>query len=236
MPREKRAKISVIIPTYKEGRYIENILSQLVRVNNPLEIIVVDSGSRDGTVETARRFTGNIYQLNERGISKARNYGAQRASGEILVFMDADVEPPIDFADKVLAAFRDRRVVGATCNIMPAEPRPSENAFFKFYNLLLRLFTVFRPHSRGEFLAVRRKEFIEVGGFNEDLPCLEDHDLALRLSRLGRFIFINGLTVYETMRRIRRLGLLNVVKMWTINYLFFMLRGRPVAETWHAVR
>ncbi|RJS85957.1 glycosyltransferase [Candidatus Bathyarchaeota archaeon] len=236
MNRKRKVKVSVIIPTFKEGRYIENLLSRLQRVNYPIEIIVVDGGSMDGTVETAKRYTGKVYQLMERGISKARNYGAQMAEGEILVFMDADVYPPLDFPEKVLKAFRDPTVIGATCNIMPIRPKPTEKAFFKFYNRLIRIVSFFKPHSRGEFFAVRRREFMMVGGFDENLPCLEDHDLAMRISRYGKFIFINELTVYETMRRIRKMGLLSVVKTWLINYLFFILRGKPIARVWHPIR
>lgn len=229
-------EFSVIIPTYEEGKYIERTLSNLAGINDPLEIIVVDGGSRDGTVETAGRFADKVYQLTQRGISTAKNYGAKRTRGNILVFLDADVIPPRDFAERVREVFKDDRTVGATCKVMPADPSPAELAFFIFYNGLLRLFSKFKPHARGEFIAIRRKAFIAINGFDEELPCLEDHDLALRASKLGRFVFIQDLTVYETLRRIRRLGLLRVVGTWLRDYIFLMARGKPVSSVWRAVR
>ncbi len=228
--------VSVVIPTYQEGRYIGGLLSTLAKVDDPLEVIVVDGGSSDETVEKARRFTDKTYRINERGIAKARNYGAHQSTGNILIFLDADVTPPTDFAEKTLDIFRDRRIVGATCRIVPKHPRASELIFFTLYNRLIRFSTTFKPHSRGEFLAVRREDFLKVGGFDERLPCLEDHDLAFRLSRLGKFVVIPDLCVHESMRRIRKSGLDAVLKTWVANYVSFILLGRTISKTWKPVR
>jgi len=234
MPRT--SMVSVVIPTFQEERYIGSILSKLAKIESPLEIIVVDGGSRDNTVEVARRFTSKVYQINKRGISRARNYGARQANGGLLVFLDADVDAPSDFVEKVLEAFKDDTVVGATCCIMPAQPGFAEAMFFRLYNFLIRLCCNFKPHSRGEFLAVRGSEFLAVNGFDEGMPCLEDHDLAHRLSKRGRFVFIKNLTVYESLRRFRKLGLLRVVCTWLIDYLSSMLRGKPVSAVWQPIR
>ncbi|MEM2027510.1 MAG: glycosyltransferase [Candidatus Bathyarchaeia archaeon] len=228
--------VSVVIPTLQEGKYIGRLLSKIVSADPSVEIIVVDGGSTDGTAEIARRFTDKVYVLNRRGIGRARNYGALKAKGDVIIFMDADVEPPPDFVDKVLSAFKDRSVVGATCKIMPGVSDASLKAFFIFYNLLLRLLSHVKPHSRGEFLAVRREAFLKVGGFDERLPCLEDHDLAFRLSRVGRILFLNDLTVYESMRRFKRMGFLNVLKLWLSNYISLLLLNRTLSESWEPVR
>ncbi|OYT47356.1 hypothetical protein B6U79_04245 [Candidatus Bathyarchaeota archaeon ex4484_231] len=236
MKRSRETKVSVIIPTYQEGRYIDALLSKLKEMNYPLEIIVVDSGSADRTAEKARRYTDKVYVINQRGISKAKNYGANRSSGEILIFLDADVTPPLELAEKTVRTFEDKRVVGATCSIMPANARTSERAFFIFYNRLLRFCALFKPHSRGEFLAVRRQPFFEIGGFDETLPCLEDHDLAFRISKLGKFVFISDLQILESMRRMRKSGLHNVLKSWVANYISYVLFGKTVSRTWSPVR
>ena len=236
MRRAEREKFSVIIPTYMEGRYIKRTLSILAGIDDPLEIIVVDGGSQDGTIKIAEGFTDKVYQTKERGISRAKNYGAEKASGIILVFLDADVIPPRNFAEKLRGVFNDSRTVGATCSIMPADPRPTELIFFIFYNGLLRLFSRFKPHARGEFMAIRRKAFMMINGFDENLPCLEDHDLSLRTSKLGKFVFIQDMTVYETLRRIRKIGLLKVVGTWVKDYISLVIRGKPVSKVWRSVR
>ena len=232
----KTPTISVVIPTFQEGRYLARVLSRVAETKHPIEIVVVDSGSQDNTVEIAKQFTDKVYPIRERGISKAKNHGAQQASGDILVFLDADVKPPKDFAEKVIEIFNDVTVVGATCRIVPEHPKLSETVFFQFYNLLIRICSKFKPHSRGEFLVVKKKSFLAVGGFDESMPCLEDHELAHRLSKIGKFVFIKDLVVYESLRRFRKLGFFKVVGTWITDYVSFMLRGKPVSRVWSPVR
>jgi len=236
MREDQLVKVSVVIPTFHEGRYIGGLLSKLSKAGPNFETIIVDGGSTDDTVKVAEQFTDKVYVINQRGIAKAKNFGAHESRGEIIIFLDTDVTPPSDFVEKTVRTFRDRRVVGATCNIMPMNPKTSEFAFFKFYNRLLQFLTKIKPHSRGEFLAVRKEAFIKVGGFDEKLPCIEDHDLALRISKLGKFCFISDLCVYESMRRIRKSGLLNVLKTWTVDYVSYLLFRRTVSKVWVPVR
>jgi len=232
---EKRPKVSVIIPAFREEKYIGRLLENLLKLKPEPEVIVVTSGDYE-TARVARRYTRKVFVIDEYGISVARNYGAKKARGEILLFLDADVSLPEDSIETLVRIFQDRRVVGATCKIMPQKSSPPMRIFFMFYNLLIRLTTFFKPHSRGEFLAVRREAFFEVGGFNEEIRCIEDHDLAIRLSRFGVFKFIKDLTVYESMRRFRRLGFMKVIKSWVINYCTYIVNGRPLYNQWRPVR
>ncbi|MEM1838269.1 MAG: glycosyltransferase [Candidatus Bathyarchaeia archaeon] len=233
---KNRLSASIVIPALQEEKYIGNLLSKIVSINPNLEIIVVDGGSTDNTVNIARKFTEKVYVLKERGIGKARNYGAHRASGDIIFFMDADVEPPQDFLEKTLSAFKRSDTVGVTCNIMPKDPSLCELAFFKFYNLLLYIVSFLKPHSQGKFFAVKREAFLKIGGFNENLPCVEDHEMAFRLSKVGRVVFLRNLTVYESMRRFRKEGFLKVLKSWIINYISLILYDRTVSKSWEPVR
>jgi len=238
MMRVKTPTVSVIIPTFQEENYIAKTLSNLRKVTTPIEVIVVDGGSRDKTIEIAKRFTDKIYSIRKRGISAGRNHGAKHANGDILVFLDADLIFPPDFLEKTQKPFEDATVVGATCNIMP-NPRKSRldaTLFFYFYNTLIRVFTKIKPHSRGEFFAVRKSAFLRAKGFDENMPCLEDHDLANRLSKLGRFVFIPDLTVYESLRRIQKIGFWRVIGTWLMDYTFFTIRRKPVSRVWQPVR
>ncbi len=228
--------VSVVIPAFQEEKYIAATLSRLVNIDHLIEIIVVDGGSKDKTVEVARRFTDKVYVLREQGIARARNYGAKRACGDVLVFLDADVITTADFVEKVLETFSNSTVIGATCFIMPVKPRFHEKVFFDLHNSLTRILARFKPHCRGEFFVVRRSEFLKVNGFDESLPCSEDHELAFRLSKRGRFVFIKSLTVYESLRRFRKLGLFRVVGIWLANYLSFVIRGKNVSKVWSPVR
>jgi len=232
----KSLTVSVIIPTLQEEAYIEKTLTNLKKVTTPIEVIVVDGGSRDKTVEIARRFTNKVYSIKKRGISAGRNYGAKHANGDILVFLDSDIIFPPDFVEKTQRVFEDATVVGATCSIMPSRFRLDATFFFYFYNKLLRMFIRIKPHSRGEFFAVRKSAFMRVKGFDENMPCLEDHDLANRLSKLGRFVFISDLTMYESLRRMQKLGFWRVMGTWVMDYVSFMLRGKPVSRVWQPVR
>ncbi len=229
-------RISVVIPTFQEGEYIAATLSKLVDIKPKVEIIIVDGGSKDNTVEVAKKFTKEVYQIEERGISKARNYGVRQASGDLVIFLDADVDPPPDFVEKVLERFNNDAIVGATCCIMPKQPKLLERAFFCLYNILLRFCANIKPHSRGEFFAVKKSEFLKINGFNENMPCLEDHDLALRLAKRGKFSFMKELTVYESLRRFRKLGFSKVLGTWFMDYVSFVLRKKPVSEVWQPVR
>jgi glycosyltransferase involved in cell wall biosynthesis len=231
-----KTSVSVIIPTLQEENYIARTLSNLRRIKTPMEVIVVDGGSQDRTVEIAGRFADKVYSVEKRGISVGRNYGATHARGDILVFLDTDVAFPLDFLEKTKRVFEDPTVVGATCNIMPGQFSLSATPFFYFYNMLIRVFAWINPHSRGEFFAVRKTAFLQSKGFDESMPCLEDHDLANRLSKLGRFVFITDLTVYESLRRFRKLGFWRVMGTWFVDYISFTVRRKPISKVWQPVR
>jgi len=234
--RAQPRTISVIVPTLQEEKYLAKTLPKLARMKPRVEIIVVDGLSKDKTIDVAKRFTNNVFQMGKRGIPEAKNYGAKQAKGEILVFLDADVNVPQNFVNKILEVFSGTTVAGATCNVLLAQPKLQEAIFSRFYNLLIRASFGIKPHCQGKFLAVRKNCFLRVGGFDESMPCLEDHDLAFRLSKLGKFVFIKGLTVYEFPRRFRKHGLLNVAGTWLTDYLAFVLRGKPLSRVWQPVR
>jgi glycosyltransferase involved in cell wall biosynthesis len=219
-------------------------LNSLKKLDGDIEVILVETISNETSllekiVEEHKNI--RLYKIKERGIAQARNYGAKKARGDILLFLDADVLVTKDLIEKISQAFQNPRVVGATCSFYPIKPRFNELFFFKFYNTLIR-FVLGLPlikrlkHTSGIFIVVRKASFNLIGGFDERLVCLEDGDLAYRLSFLGRFVFIKDLVVYESLRRIRRAGLFKTVKSWFLNWLFYVLTGHVVVEEWKPVR
>jgi glycosyltransferase involved in cell wall biosynthesis len=236
-------KISIIIPTFKEARYIGQTLKSIEKLKGDMEVILVETVSKETEkLENIIKKHRNVklYKIKERGIAKAKNYGAQKAQGEILLFLDADVFVTKDILKQIHEVFKNSHVIGATCNNYPIDPRFGELLFFKFYNALIRLMlslpSVRFKHSRGEFIAVRRTHFERVGGFDEHLACMEDADLVHKLSKLGRFVFLRNLIVYESMRRIRKLGLFKTVRLWLKNWLFYLAKKDVLVKEWVPVR
>lgn len=231
----------MIIPTLQEEKYVATTLLKLTKVKPKIEVVVVDGGSEDNTAKIARGFTDKVYEIKDRGIAKARNYGAKRSNGDILLFLDADVILPNDFAEELIEIFKDPRVVGATCSTMPLRPKLAEALFFTYLNLMIRIscslpYARFKWQSRGEFFAVRRSVFEKIGGFNESLPATEDYDLSCRLSEIGKLAFVKGLTAYESNRRIRKEGLLKIAGIWLANVIFYLLHGKTISKDWTPVR
>jgi len=245
--KEEGMSFSVIIPTFQEERYIKSTLFSLVEAKRygslrgtEMEVIVVDSGS-DKTEEIARRLIDKVYKLEKRGISRARNFGALKSNGEVLIFLDADVIVPKDFLKKVSSTFECLEVVGATCANFPANSSIFEKIFFTIYNLATRFCLWLPPtrlkiQSRGEFLAVRRKVFLRLNGFNENLPCAEDGELSYRLSKIGKIRFIKNLAVLESGRRIRKWGVLRTYKTWFESWTSLTLCGRTKFDAWKSIR
>ncbi|MFB0514167.1 MAG: glycosyltransferase [Candidatus Bathyarchaeia archaeon] len=236
-------KISIIIPTFKEAKYINQTLNSIEKLNGNIEVILVETVSEETKIleNVVKKYEGvQLYKIKERGIAKAKNCGAQKAHGNILLFLDADVFVTREVVKQVSQVFKDPSVIGATCNNYPVKPKFSELLFFKFYNTLIRLVLSLPPiklkHSRGEFIAVRKAHFEKVRGFDERLVCMEDADLAHQLSMLGKFVFIKDLVVYESMRRIRKLGLFRTSILWFKNWLFYVIKSDVVAKEWKPVR
>ncbi|MBU1500062.1 glycosyltransferase family 2 protein, partial [Patescibacteria group bacterium] len=90
--------ISVIIPSYNSGRTIEPCLQSLIKQSLKPEIIVVDDGSKDNTKTIVQSFSQvKLLTQTHQGPGAARNLGVKKAKGEILVFVDADMEFDQDF-------------------------------------------------------------------------------------------------------------------------------------------
>jgi glycosyltransferase involved in cell wall biosynthesis len=238
------AKISIVIPTFKEAKYITRTLNNIEKLKGDVEVILVETVS-DETVILEKIVEEHknvqLYKIKERGIAKARNYGAKKARGSILLFLDADVLITRDSIEKILEVFENPLVCGATCSFYPVKPNFNELLFFKFYNALVRLalsLPLIRrfKHTSGTFIAVRKIYFDMIGGFSEHLACLEDGDLAYRLSSLGKFVFIKDMFFYESLRRARKLGLFKTVKSWFQNWLFYILTGNVAVEEWKPIR
>ena len=103
--------LSIVIPVYNSESTLEKCLSSIFAsegVEGRFEVIVVDDGCVDGSIEIATLFPCRIVSYGEnRGISAARNAGARVAASEIIYFVDADIVQKPDTIGKLLAAFEE---------------------------------------------------------------------------------------------------------------------------------
>lgn len=187
------ASVSVIIPAYRSassiGRALSSVAAQTVK---PLEVIVVDDGSDDGTFEAAQacrpRMEGIelvVLKQENRGAGAARNAGLQAAKGDWLAFLDAD--------DEWLPAKLERSLAHAGGASLIAHDYIEVMNGREVYKNCMRHLTAARdPFSalmlRGFIPSItvlaRRADVLAVGGFEESLPAAQDYDLWLKLLQL----------------------------------------------------
>lgn len=242
--------ISVIIPTYQEEEHIKETLVHLAKAKSVAtskgiesEILVVDSG-HDKALKLARSTTDKVFNFRERGVSKARNFGASKASGDILLFIDADVIVPANLLEEVVKTFENKTIAAAISRVLPRKFRShslsaSKRLFYLFDDIFVkncvkhRLFLRF--YNRGDVLAVRRGSFFKTGGFNEKLAIMEITEFVLKLSEVGKIALLNTI-VYESVRRLKQWGVLKSYLVWWRNYASYCLLQRPFNSTYETVR
>ena len=240
-------KISFIIPALNEEKLLRRTLLQFtenLKKDNDLEIIVSDGGSSDKTSEIANELADKVIFKNEnipQNISRGRNAGAKHSQGDVLVFLNADtyVKDIELMLKKINEEFTDQNLAAIACKIkvFPDEEIVSDKMFHTFYNNYVRLLNkFFMGMGRGECHIVSRKKFFEVNGYNEEMAAGEDFDLYLRLSKTGKIIFNNELIVYESPRRYRKYGYINVFWNWTINSISVFLFKKSVSKSWEPIR
>lgn len=227
-------EISVIVPTYNEEKIIARTLTYLSRQTIPrskYEIIVVDGGSRDRTVEIASRYADLVIPQTGKGVGGARNDGARVARGRILVHTDADVVPEPEWLERIRSGFTEGVV--AVCG--PDEP--FENKFrYRMLYFFINLFSdvTYRMGivgTRGTNTAVLRDKFFEAGGYT-DYPLCDDVELGFRLKRLGRVVYTRRTMVRASARRFEKYGIMRVLNGWIAGDLM-LIRGKRTSGKYH---
>src|SRR5204863_487200 len=122
----RNASVSVIIPTWNEAKYLPTLLDSLQnQTRSPLEILIADSESIDGTQDLAEARGALLVPGDRRGSGEGRNREARAARGALFLFVDADCVTPPDLLDAVVAAFDEPGVNGGATHCMPAAGTPA---------------------------------------------------------------------------------------------------------------
>ncbi len=223
-------KVSAVIPAYREADYIGRTLIAL-RNEGIDEIVVVDGGSEDGTVEIAERYADIVRSsIKYDSPAKARNVGIKLSSGDVIAFVDADTVVAKGWRDALVRGFEEEGVVGLGGPAYPLEDEGDllKAAYILSYDLMVR-FTIFmgRPHLMGFNSAFRRDALLKLGGFREDLRVSEDALLSIAASKIGKVKFVPEMVVYTSARRVRKRGFTESLFYLVYNGLSVLLMEKP---------
>jgi glycosyltransferase involved in cell wall biosynthesis len=232
-------KVSIIVPTLNEERLIEQTLKSIRNQDfeGKVEIIISDGNSTDRTREIAKRYCDKVVIENNRTIAAGRQKGAKVATGEILIFTDADVRVDKKWTSKMVKAFEDERVSAAYGWILPAEGNIIEKTILGwgalFTHLFVRLFGA--DYVAGSNMAVRKRDFDKFGGFDITIKTAEDTFLMQKAREVGRVLFVPSAKIYYSMRRVHGWGYLKYFSFHTMNFINTQL-FRKHADSYEPIR
>ncbi len=218
------SNISIVIPTLNEAAELPETLRRLRLVPEVKEVIIADGGSGDDTVKLAEA-AGCVVVSSAPGRGRQLRAGAERATGEVILFLHADTWVPPDAGEALLACL--------------AQPGVAAGGFYKIFrdppNWLVRgskfkcwwRLLVARRVMADQGIFLRRETLARIGGV-PDVPLMEEFELCQRLRPLGRIALADA-TVVTSARKFRKLGVLRTYAlMWRVTVGYY--RGVPLEE------
>ena len=227
--------ISVVIPAFNEESYLPATLSSLRDAISACrcrtEVIVVDNGSADCTIEVARSFGATVVHEAVHNISRVRSAGASVARGDVLAFVDADTIVPSYFLERVAEDLGDLACFGGSADIVQTPASKVLRAYLKAWRWLgIRLGMA---QDAAQFC--RRSAFDLLKGYDESYFMGEDVDFYWRLQRLctipgGHVTFLDDVKVVPSPRRFDLTPTWRTL-IWTNPVFIALFRKRDSAWT-----
>jgi rSAM/selenodomain-associated transferase 2 len=211
------SKLSIIMPVLDEGEGIAPTLDALSDMRAlGAEVIVVDGGSRDATIQRARLRTDRVLSA-PRGRALQMNAGAAKATGDVLLFLHADTRLPRHADLVVLTGLERSGRAWGRFNVKIEGRSPLLLLVGWLMNLRSRLTGI---ATGDQAIFVRRDTFQAIGGFAE-IPLMEDVALCKRLKGVSRPLCLSE-RVVTSGRRWEKNGVLNtIVLMWRLRLAYF---------------
>jgi rSAM/selenodomain-associated transferase 2 len=211
------SKLSIIVPVLNEGEGIAAALDALTDLRAlGTEVIVVDGGSSDATVQRARLRADRVV-LAARGRALQMNAGAEKASGDVLLFLHADTSLPADADHVVLNGLERSGRAWGRFDVRIDGGHPLLFLVAWFMSARSRLTGI---ATGDQAIFARREAFQAAGGFAA-IPLMEDIALCKRLKRVSRPLCLRE-RVITSGRRWEKNGVLNTVfLMWRLRLAYF---------------
>jgi len=217
-------KLSVIVPALDEGERIATTLDALANLRAlGVEVIVVDGGSRDATVQRARLRADRVIPA-ARGRASQMNAGAEKATGDVLLFLHADTRLPSDADHVVLNALERSGRAWGRFDVKIEGRHPLLVVVGALMNLRSRLTGI---ATGDQAMFVKRDTFQAAGGFPA-IELMEDIALCKRLKRVGRPLCLRQRVVTSGRRWEERGVVRTMVLMWRLRLAYFF--GADPAE------
>ncbi|HUQ84983.1 MAG TPA: glycosyltransferase [Candidatus Limnocylindrales bacterium] len=238
-------KISIVIPALNEEERLPRCLDSLLNQSfdkKQFEIIVVDGGSADKTVEIARKMGAIVYKTHGlKSIGSVRAYGLKKANGEILAFTDSDSFAAKDWLEEIIKVMSDPKIVCIGGRALPDKYNFYNKVIFTFYNFFhIANHALGKPIMWGFNMAVKKYAYEKIGGINEELMSSEDWDLAFKIKNeygMNSCKYIKNMKVFTSTRKHDDLSVfLKYAKNGVINYIDLVILGRTKARPAFSVR
>lgn len=193
-------KLSVVVPAFNEERLLGGTLVALraaMAVFPSAELIVCDNNSTDSTAQIARAAGATVVFEPVNQISRARNTGARAATGDWLLFIDADSTPSRELFLEMREAMQSGRYVGGGVTVAYDTPFLDFRLAVGAWNALSRAVR----WMAGSFIFVRTEAFRALGGFSEELYAAEEIDLSRRLKTHGALVILHRHPLHTSSRK-----------------------------------
>lgn len=229
----KPPAISIIIPTLNEEKFLPMLLESLIAQHDKdFEVIAVDGASGDKTVDVAQSYIKrmphlSIIQAEKPGVSYQKNLGAARATGEWLLFVDADVILYPYCIERILSYIAEGHVQFFTPWFSPdTSDSPDVAVSLVAIGAIEGSLMVKKPLA-AVVVGVKKDLFERVGGFDETRTFGEDYDLTQRLKNFGIPLSILRETLYiHSLRRYRTQGKMKFLQAYAKSILRVLITGQ----------
>lgn len=226
---------SIIVPVHNEASIIEQSLNCLTRIEYPkdrYEIIVVENGSTDATLELAKKYESELCHVyeSEKGVSRARNFGITRCSPQMewAIFLDADTFLGKNILNEINAYLETHpKAAFGTTEVWLDDDTRTGRFWSRYLNLTDKLVRIMHR------IHIVRRDLLEKIQYDEDLVSGEDMKYSRELAKYGNYFFMPTDQVITSARRFKQKGYL---KMFFINMQSGLPKKILKKRGWEVIR